>query len=168
MSPEERESYIAKLRAAQPAGLVIDRRITKRTPFTKGHPPMHKPEGIERMRRTQRGLPSVKRHLADIARDHPELIRNALLRELEGPRAPQILLLFASYLDGRPGDGDSRGSRSGYDPKLAAMSAEELAAEAEKLAAQLRAMADDEQERQTVIDVTATAVEQTDDDEVLL
>src|SRR3546814_8034919 len=45
--------------------------------------------------------------LADIAREHPELIRAALLRELEGPRAPMILAMFAAYLDGRPTEGVS-------------------------------------------------------------
>jgi hypothetical protein len=134
--------------------------------FTPGHKDMSTESGIERARATNRGLPSIKRHMADIAREHPDLIRNALLRELDGPRAPQILMLFSAYLDGKPGDSSSGGSRSGYDPKLAAMSTSELAEEAEKLAAQLRSMADDERDRLPVIDVTPLPA--ADDDEVLL
>lgn len=167
MSDEQRQSWLASVSLSQMRFPGDTRRRGYKSIFVKGHEDMSTSSGLERARATKRGLPSVKRHMADIAERHPDLIRAALLRELEGPRAAQILMLFAAYLDGKPGDGDSRGSSSKYDRELAAMSTSELAQEAERTAAALRAMADDEQERQMVIDVTP--IEQTDtDDEVVL
>ncbi|MBS1819291.1 MAG: hypothetical protein JSU08_15255 [Acidobacteria bacterium] len=167
MSDEQRQSWLAGVSLSQMRFPGDTRLRGYKTTFVRGHPDMSTQAGLEKMRATKRGLPSVKRHMAQIAADHPELIRNALLRELDGPRAAQVLMLFAAYLDGKPGDGSSE-SPTRYDPKLAAMSTLELAAEAEKLAATLRAMADAEREKLPVIDVTPIESTDTDPDEVLL
>jgi hypothetical protein len=53
-TPEEREAFVSAQKAAQPKGLTLDRRLTKRTPFTRGHRDMSTPEGIAKMTRTKR------------------------------------------------------------------------------------------------------------------
>jgi hypothetical protein len=167
MSDERRQSWLASVSISQMRFPGDTRRRGYKSIFTPGHEDMSTEAGLQKMRATKRGLPSVKRHMAQIAAEQPELIRNALLRELDGPRAAQVLMLFAAYLDGKPGEAGARGGTDRYDPKLATMSTAELAAEAEKLATTLRAMADDEHERLQVIDVTP--IETNDEnDEVLL
>jgi hypothetical protein len=167
MSDEKRQAWLAGVSLSQMRFPGDTRRRGYKSIFTPGHEDMSTEAGLQKMRATKRGMPSVKRHMAQIAAEQPELIRNALLRELDGPRAAQVLMLFAAYLDGKPGDGGSSGSSSKYNAELAAMSTSELAAEAERLAATLRAMADDEREKLPVIDVTP--IESNDEpDEVVL
>jgi hypothetical protein len=173
MTPEQREAYAAKQRAAQPKGLTLDKRINKRTPFMKGHPDMSTPEGITRMTQTKR----LERLLVDDAVKAAQIvaseerIQKLIDDVMNGPSSVALaayVKLGELQLKRREAEESKRGSFR-YDPKLAAMSLSELAAEAETLAATLRAMADDEERaRLPVIDVTPTPVSDDEPDEVLL
>jgi hypothetical protein len=104
MTDDERETYAQKQCDAHLPGMWTPNRHRVVTPFVKGHSDMSTPEGIRAMQDGKLARPSIKRHMVDIARDQPELIRDAILRELAGPRAPAMLLMFAAYLDGKPGE----------------------------------------------------------------
>jgi hypothetical protein len=124
MTPEEHEAYAQAQRDAHLPGMWTQNRRCVVTPFVKGHPDMSTEQGIEKMRDSKLARPSIKRHMVDIARDQPELIRETILRELAGPRAPAILLMFAAYLDGKPTDGQNQPEPQ---PWVAWLTDEELA-----------------------------------------
>jgi hypothetical protein len=77
--------------------------------------------------------------MVEIAREHPDMIRAALMRELEGPRAPAVLLMFAAYLDGKPGEAEA--ATAAHEPWVAWLTDEELAVVATYIEAAQRRMA---------------------------
>ncbi|MBS1819607.1 MAG: hypothetical protein JSU08_16865 [Acidobacteria bacterium] len=93
MSAAEREAYIAKQQAAQPRGLTFDRRISKPTPFVKGHKPMHTPEGVAKMAESKRERRILADRVIAATNERSERIDQIIESVLTGPPAVALAWL---------------------------------------------------------------------------